>query len=257
MRQLVLSGAYRGGDAVLLSADETHYLRNVLRLNAGDRFPVLTADRRRCKAVIRRYTASGAEILLEAADEPGSQNDTSEEPRVSLFQCLPKGAKMDLIVRQAAEAGAERIYPVISSRTIVKPESDRIDKRLGRWNKIIKEALQQSGSRILTEIGPPIDISDLPREFPPAPQSPFFFFHQDPLEQRSLHAYLESIPERIGILVGPEGGFSPEETNFCLDAGLNPVYLGSNVLRTETAALYALACVQILILERDKWRHVK
>jgi 16S rRNA (uracil1498-N3)-methyltransferase len=77
------------------------------------------------------------------------------------------------------------------------------------------------------------------------------------VEQKGLHSYLESLPAEIGILVGPEGGFSEEETNFCLDAGLNPVYLGSNVLRTETAALYALASVQILILERDEWRHVK
>jgi 16S rRNA (uracil1498-N3)-methyltransferase len=256
MRQLVLSGNYRRESLVTLSAAETHYLRNVLRLNAGDRLPVLTADRRRYTAVIRRYTAAGAEIFL-GAGEASREEEGKCRPQLSLFQCLPKGSKMDLIVRQAAEAGVRKIQPVISGRTVTRPESGRVEKRMLRWKKIIKEALQQSGSGIITEIGVPLPFYDLPRVFPPAPQRPFFFFHQSRLEQKGLHSYLESLPAEIGILVGPEGGFSEEETNFCLDAGLNPVYLGSNVLRTETAALYALASVQILILERDEWRHVK
>jgi 16S rRNA (uracil1498-N3)-methyltransferase len=79
------------------------------------------------------------------------------------------------------------------------------------------------------------------------------FFHQNPLAISSLHGYLSSIPDEIALVIGPEGGFSDEETGFLMQSGFVPAYLGHRVLRTETAPVFAAAAVRIILLERERW----
>ena len=79
------------------------------------------------------------------------------------------------------------------------------------------------------------------------------FFHQNRLEKGSLHGYLNSSTDSICVMIGPEGGLSDEETDFLLASGFHPVYLGENVLRTETAAIYALGAVNTILLEKNEW----
>jgi 16S rRNA (uracil1498-N3)-methyltransferase len=182
-------------------------------------------------------------------------------PPIVLFQALPKGAKMDLIVRQAVEGGITEIVSFVSEHSVRRfGEQDRLE----RWRRIIREARQQSGSPVPTEIQDAGDTAGALRYWealragregvvgillhvPPEQGK------KDPLEQGTFHGYLDREPVLVAAVIGPEGGFSPEEARKFVAAGFRPASLGTTVLRTETAALYAAAAIRIVLLESPSW----
>jgi 16S rRNA (uracil1498-N3)-methyltransferase len=191
-----------------------------------------------------------------------------------LFQALPKGAKMDMIVRQAVEGGVTAVAPFVSARSVPGPENpgNGGPGRLERWRRIVREARQQSGSAIITTVEPPRTFDgtlafwgDLRRRH----ERPVgLLLHPpmeirrilrkaagDPLENGSFHDYLEGKPGIVVIAVGPEGGFSPGETARFVEEGFKPVSMGDTVLRAETAAVYAAAAIRIILLESESWIH--
>ncbi|HDQ13929.1 MAG TPA: RsmE family RNA methyltransferase [Sediminispirochaeta sp.] len=108
-----------------------------------------------------------------------------------------------------------------------------------------------------TACPPPVSVPPpptVPRKMKQKKSSLGLFFHQSPLAQASLHEYLSSEPRRIGLCIGPEGGFSKGETEYLRQQGFSPVHLHTNVLRAETAAVYAIGAVQTIFLEREKWQ---
>jgi 16S rRNA (uracil1498-N3)-methyltransferase len=173
-----------------------------------------------------------------------------------LFQSLPKGEKMDLIVRQAAVGGLAQIVPFMSEFSAVK-NIKNTGHKFTRWERIIKEARQQSGSTALTAIRQPLSIDGLFAFWEELSSQKSgvlgLLFHHLPLANASLHGYLYNEPEIVALAIGPEGGFSPSEAQRFMTAGFKPVIIGETILRTETAALYAQAAVRVLLLERDSW----
>jgi 16S rRNA (uracil1498-N3)-methyltransferase len=121
---------------------------------------------------------------------------------------------------------------------------------LDRWNRIVKEAIQQSGTTTYPEIKEPVQFSELKN----ASSGLKLFFHQKPLEKNTLFIYLQIVHKQvklneINILIGPEGGFTDKEITDLYSYGFKPVYLVKEVLRAETAALYAIASIKTLLLE--------
>jgi 16S rRNA (uracil1498-N3)-methyltransferase len=165
---------------------------------------------------------------------------------------------MDLIVRQAAEGAVAEIVPFTAEHSIPRPEGGGAGvSRLRRWERIIREARQQSGSPAATVLRPPLNLEGL-FEYWEALKARHskalgLLFHQVPLAQASLHGYLGSNPEIVVLTIGPEGGFSPAEVSRFLAAGLKPLTIGDTVLRTETAALYGAAAIRIILLESASW----
>jgi 16S rRNA (uracil1498-N3)-methyltransferase len=168
-----------------------------------------------------------------------------------LFQALPKGEKMDLIVRQAAEGGLAEIVPFASEFSATKTSG----QKFSRWERIIREARQQSGSASETAIRQPLAIDGLFAYWEGQRQMGALglLFQHLPLVKASLHRYLDKKPPAVVLAIGPEGGFSPAEANRFIAAGFKPFTIGDTIFRTETAALYAQAAVRILLLERDSW----
>jgi 16S rRNA (uracil1498-N3)-methyltransferase len=190
-------------------------------------------------------------------------------PPIILFQGLPKGAKMDLIVRQAAEGGIREIVPFESEYSAVKTKfaaagAGPVGEKIKRWERIIKEARQQSGSVIPTEVKAPRSVDGLldywAELLKTRPRGLGILLHQEPwnpaggpLAQGTFHDYLSNDPGFVVLAVGPEGGFSPGEAARFIGAGFKPLVMGSTILRTETAALYAAAAVRIILLENASW----
>jgi len=167
---------------------------------------------------------------------------------------------MDLIVRQAAEGGITEIVPFVSEFSMMKLTNggDRQSKqKFSRWERIIKEARQQSGSTIPTTIRQPMSMDDLftywEQQKTQYSTTIGLLFHHLPLAHTSLHGYLDNSQEAIVLAIGPEGGFSSAEAERFLAAGFKPFTIGGTILRTETAALYAQAAVRVLLLEKDSW----
>ena len=201
-------------------------------------------------------------IIRNEANRAGA---FSALPPIILFQALPRNEKMDLIVRQAAESAITEIVPFAAEYSLVKITNS--GHKVSRWERIIKEARQQSGSAVATAIRQPVSMDGLfeywNQLITQKPGTAGLLFHHIPLENNSLHGYLGNIriQERescqpdttVGIAIGPEGGFSANEAERFLAAGFRPFTLGDTILRTETAALYAQAVVRILLWERNSW----
>ena len=290
MRQYVLPESYDSSGSLTLRGQDFHYLTRVLRKQDGDRFDGLDPRGGRVSVLVRSVLAESCVLQIgpsEAGDPLDSPTGTSKNyhldaapdsnpahdrsfshvhgtdapvfrgaPTIILFQCLPKGQKMDLIVRQATETGVARICPVVSDHSVSRIHANDAPKKRDRWLRVARQAMQQSGSSSAPEVSLPAQFSDIQRIW-----SDFsdkgdlcLFFHQEQIGTASLHSLLASDPKRVGICIGPEGGFSESEVGKLLHSGFQPVYINTNVLRTETAALYAIASVQTALLEKDSWK---
>jgi 16S rRNA (uracil1498-N3)-methyltransferase len=167
---------------------------------------------------------------------------------------------MDLIVRQAAEMGIAGIVPFAAERSV--PKLREGGEKFERWERIIREARQQSGSAVSTSLSGPLGTEGLLSYWETLKgrySHPLgLLLHQDPVKPLAkvfLHDYLSKKLDLIVLAIGPEGGFSPAEVSRFLEAGFKPLKIGDTVLRTETAALCGMAAVRIILLENTSWIH--
>ena len=246
MKQFFLPDTYKGEEILLLQGKEYHYLINVRRLDPGSTFHGIDKNGEKYFFRIRTIQKGRAE-----AEKISSENEMQTDTELTLLQCLPKGKKFDLIVRQAVECGVSRIIPVIGDHSISRPDEKAKSGKNERWNKIAKEALQQSGASFVPKIEKITELALGVNSL----KKPFLglFFHEKPLAKKGLHQYLFESHKKIMLAIGPEGGFSKREVDFLIDQDFHPVYLGPRILRTETAAIFAAAAVQTILLEKDHW----
>ena len=260
MKHFILTTSPGKNGIIRLEGEDYHYLVRVRRLSPGKSFSALLPSGE--KAVVRLTSIDGGvltgECTMEQAGSSVSGISAGRErraklPPVILFQALPKGEKMDLIVRQAAETGLTEIYPFRGEFSI--PKIKRKEDKLFRWQRIIKEARQQSGSPAATVVHEPMSSDELFACWEALKNKGALglLFHQIPLENASLHGYLDNNTQLVVLAIGPEGGFSNSELSRFMEAGFKSFTVGDTVLRTETAALYAAAAIQIILLERDSW----
>jgi 16S rRNA (uracil1498-N3)-methyltransferase len=247
MRTFLLPREARPGEAIKISGKDHHYLIHVLRLREGSR---LRGTDGRGNSWQMRAVDVGADFLLLKAEEKIVPPEAGVE--LTLLQCLPKGRKMDTIVRQATEIGVRRVVPVISEHTVARLEDpEKLGRHLERWRRIAREALQQSGAPRLPEIASPLTLENIAAG---GEESLRLFCHQDPLQRDAgLHRLLAPPPARLKLLIGPEGGFSEAECAHLRQQNFRPVWMGDTVLRTETAAVFVLAAVKIIIQENRDW----
>jgi 16S rRNA (uracil1498-N3)-methyltransferase len=254
VKRFILSQPPDSDGFIRLGGRDYHYLVRVRRLKPGMFFPALLPGGAEVRVRVR--STDGDTLVGECLALP--ERCQAPISPILLFQALPKGTKMDLIVRQAAEGGITEIVPFASEHSIPKVQAGG-DEKLRRWERIIREARQQSGSGIATAVHAPLDTDGLLAYWETLkarqPGSLGLFFHQDPVDEGSLHGYLEAMPELIAMAIGPEGGFSPAEVSRFLAAGFKPVKIGDTILRTETAALYGAAAIRIILLESASWTY--
>ncbi|MDR3122680.1 MAG: 16S rRNA (uracil(1498)-N(3))-methyltransferase [Treponema sp.] len=252
---------------IKLAGKDFHYLVRVRRLQEGAVFNAALPD----GSAVRVRALSLADNCLTGECLPGELRDETAlafdpTPPIILFQAMPKGAKLDLIVRQAVEGGIAEIRPFVSAYSVprISGKASRENgggaSRVERWRRIIKEARQQSGSSTATEIAAPCTVEELLEYWETlkgrAEQPRGILLHPGvggPLAKGSFHGYLYGSPDLVVLAVGPEGGFSPGEVSRFVDAGFKPLVIGNTILRTETAPLYATAAVRVILLENILW----
>lgn len=218
-----------------LTGDEARHLSQVLRIRPGETITVFDGHGRRASAEV--LTVSRDLVYLGLGE---AQTPPPPMPAITLAQAIPKGKNMDLIVQKAVELGIARIHPLVTRNTVVQPGDGKSDK----WRRNALEACKQCGQDTLPEIYNP---------------QPFerWLASQNEAGGLKLIASLapgarplrETLHDHPGttaatLLVGPEGDFTPEETNAAIAGGFLPVSLGSIVLRVETAALFCLSALR-------------
>ena len=252
MRQLILPDDWKGGPTCLIEGGKAHYMARVLRLGRGDSLPGRDREGRAWKCTV--LEAGQGRILLSVLPMADSQQvepalgrgAAAEQPRIVLVQGLPAGTKMDLVIRQATEAGVSAVFPLLCARALPRV-GEGAGPRLSRWQRIVKEAPQQSGSRVRTEIVEPLGLTELAAALAAhglRTGDPRILLHEAPLAQSSMHGYLTGAPEAVVLCVGPEGGLTQAEQSALLAADFQTVRVGTTTLRIETAAISMLAAIR-------------
>jgi 16S rRNA (uracil1498-N3)-methyltransferase len=230
-----------GGD-IIVAGDDVRHIATVLRMKAGDELLLSDGQGTEYSVTITSVdrTAIATRVLFTA------QRSLSF-PRITLCQGIPKSDKMDLIMQKATELGVASIVPLVTERTIVKLKDE--EKRIGRWQKICREAAMQSSRRDIPSISPVLRyaglLDDLSRGASPLPADALLLLPwekgTEPIKQ-VLRG--RPRPEHIVVIIGPEGGLSDTEAGMAKERGFHPVSLGQNILRTETAALAVLSMLE-------------
>jgi len=221
------------GNPVALAPAQSRYLETVLRLAPGAEVEVFDGEGRRFEALL----------------EPSSLHIGKELPRAAassldvwLAQAIVKGDKLDLVTQKATELGVSRILLFDSSRSVVKLDDRRAGSRVERLQRVAEEAARQSGRSDVPPIDGPISLDAVGDRLEPDRLALLL----DPEETDLRLSQAARGASRLCLVVGPEGGFAPEERERAANRGMIPVSLGPLVLRTETAGLAALAVVRHL-----------
>lgn len=223
------------GDSVGLPETAAHHAAHVLRLKPGDACFLFNGDGAEYSAVIERI---GKNETVAAVT--GRQDVSRESPlAVTLAQALCAGDKMDLVVRKAVELGASRIVPVWSARSVVRLQGGRAAARVRHWQAVAIAACEQCGRNRIPEVTSLTPLDDWLEQPPPAPVR----WMLSPQGGQPF-SELDRPSGEVVLLVGPEAGFSEPEQQAARAAGYRAIRLGPRVLRTETAALAALAALQ-------------
>ena len=218
----------------VLNEEDTHHALRVLRLCPGDEAEIFFNS--------LRYLARIDTVSDRAVTFQPVRLLPSTEPHlpITLFQGIAKGDKMDWIVQKATELGVFRIVPVVFSRCVIRLDERDTVRKQERWQKIAREAGKQSGRCSVPEVCAPVALSAVQPLI--ASCSHVVVPWEDcaeggPLSFARHYTALSS----LGIVIGPEGGISPDEVNFLRSFGCTPITLGPRILRTETAGLAALS----------------
>ncbi|HSO08007.1 MAG TPA: 16S rRNA (uracil(1498)-N(3))-methyltransferase [Pelomicrobium sp.] len=230
-----------GRRRVALPAAAAHHAARVLRLKAGD--PVTLFDGRggEWEASIARIDPRGVEV------EAGTPRPSAAEPplRVTLAQGLCAQDKMDWVVQKAVELGVTAIQPVAAERSVIRLSAERAERRQRHWQAVVVAACEQSGRNVIPEVAPVRTLAQWLDVLDAAPDRGGLRLTLSPHAGVPMAALGNGLAA-ASLLVGPEGGLSEREVAMAAAAGFRAARLGPRVLRTETAALAALAAMQTL-----------
>ena len=235
MRRFLLSD--RLADKMVVAGGEAHHMLRVLRLAAGDK--VVVVDPVGQAAVARITQASDTEVFLSM--ETMLEEEREAPITIRLAQGLPKSDKMDFIVQKAVELGISEIIPMEADTSVVRYDAAKQQNRRERWQKIAAEAAKQCQRTIVPNVAAVQDLAKLLAATGGETQIIVFYEGRVPL---GLKQVLREKPGNDYLLIiGPEGGLSSREVQLAQERGAAIVTMGPRILRTETAALAAIAAV--------------
>ncbi len=227
-------------DVIVLDARESHHLVRVFRAKVGETVEVLDGKGRKYQGRLDEANAKGARISVDSVEE-----QVRVGPSVTLLQAVPKGKAMDLILRMATEIGASTIQPIFTEQGEVQIKGERLHSKLEKWRLTMIEACKQCGLAHLPALAEPLSLK---QAVTAQPENALRIVASLEEGSRPLADVLAANTkvDVIEVAVGPEGDFSVGEYQHLREAGFQPVRLGTNVLRAETAAAYILSVVDQL-----------
>ena len=230
-------------DELVLSGDEAHHCRDVMRCREGQVVSVFDGAGTEIEGEITLLSRKRIELKLLA------EKKTVRPPAfLTLGQAIPKGKNMDLIIQKATELGVGRIVPLLSDRTVVQLDENEAAKKREKWQRIAIEACKQCGQNWLPKVALPTAVESFVKTS--AENDPFRLVAAIDPESRSLKSILfdwekshQTPPDSATLMIGPEGDFTSAEITQACDSGFQPMTLGPIILRSETAAIYAVSVV--------------
>lgn len=234
-----------GQDTITITGSDVNHIKNVIRLKPGNEIRV---SNREDKDYICEITdISNEEVVAKIIDVDLA--GTELKTKVYLFQGLPKGDKMETVIQKNVELGVYEIIPVAMKRSIVKLDAKKAEAKVKRWNGISESAAKQSKRMIIPnvtkvmtykeaiEYAKELDICLVP--------------YENAKDMTHTREIIESIKNesKVGIFIGPEGGFEEDEIESAIALGMETITLGKRILRTETAGMAIMAVIAYMMEE--------
>ncbi|MDA8384530.1 MAG: 16S rRNA (uracil(1498)-N(3))-methyltransferase [Betaproteobacteria bacterium] len=225
------------GQRVALPEQAAHHAGRVLRLKPGDALVLFNGEGGEFEARIDALRKGAVDVLVEKFHA----RERESALRIVLAQGVSTAEKMDFTLQKAVELGVEAIYPVLTEKGVVRLDEARAARRQVHWQAVVASACEQCGRNRVPRVAP---VSALPRFLQELAREPTRLV-LSPRAERSLRDLAAPAAGAI-FLAGPAGGLSAREERQAIDAGFEAVRLGPRILRTETAAMAALAAAQAL-----------
>ena len=227
----------RAGGSCVLPEDSAHHAIHVMRLREGD--DAVLFNGRGGEYAARVASIQKLRIALDVLQHKPVERESPLQ--VTLLQGVSTGDRMDYTVRKAVELGVAAIHPVLATRSVARPKGERADNRRTHWQKVVISACEQCGRNRIPEVKALLPVTDALRTL----AGDTFRILLSPRSELAFSKALEGKTSFV-LAAGPEAGFDADEEAAFAQAGFTPVRLGPRVLRTETAALAALAALSAL-----------
>ncbi|MDE6672716.1 MAG: 16S rRNA (uracil(1498)-N(3))-methyltransferase [Ruminococcus sp.] len=225
-------------DNIIITGSDANHIGRSLRMKKGEQLTVC-CNGTDYNCIINSITPDTVYLDLV------SKNICASEPsvNVTLFQAVPKTDKLEYIIQKSVELGVSRIVPVLTRRCISRPDEKDFSKKLPRLQKIAEQASKQSGRGIIPEITPIVSYKKALAMMSELDRTVILYEEQGGVSFRDVDF---NNVKTIGLVVGSEGGFDPEETDLAVEAGAVRVWLGKRILRCETAPVTAVSILMFL-----------
>ncbi|MFC0048175.1 16S rRNA (uracil(1498)-N(3))-methyltransferase [Rheinheimera tilapiae] len=232
--RLYQPGPLTPGQSVALCEDAANHAGKVLRMQAGEALELFNGDGNNYAAVIIEVGKKQLVVDIQSS----SENPIESPLKLHLGQGISRGDRMDFAIQKAVELGVSEITPLFTERCGVKLDADRLEKKREQWQKIVISACEQSGRSVVPPVHQPVTLEKWLGQ-----ADNCLKLTLDPWTSATIKQLAPT--DRLRLVIGPEGGFSDREVAATTLAGFQPVRLGPRVLRTETAALTAIAALQL------------
>jgi 16S rRNA (uracil1498-N3)-methyltransferase len=237
--RLFLPSVSQSQNEIVLDESASRYLVKVLRMAEGAQFGGFDSQGHQYELVLKKAGLPQVIATVLSRYEPSTDFGN---PSITLGQSLPKASKMDLILRQGTEIGVNRFIPLVTQRSVSRPDASQYGHKNERWQKILVEACRQCGRNDLPQLDPVIEWGKLLETFGEFNQVLLPYEKQAPTLKTVLESNFSA--RKILILIGPEGGWAPEEVKEAEEKGAMPIHLPTPILRTETAGIAVVSMIQ-------------
>jgi 16S rRNA (uracil1498-N3)-methyltransferase len=223
-----------------VTGGDHNHIANVLRMKKGEQL-IISDNGISHLCSIENFNPDS--VIVKIVQE--NYADTSLPISISLFQGLPKSDKMEMIIQKAVELGADEIVPVEMARSVVKLLGNKKDNKTQRWQAIAESAGKQSKRANITNVLPVISIKNAVEKIKDFDLFIVPYESKNGMQDTKDLLSIIKAGMKIGVLVGPEGGFEQKEIDACIQQGAKIISLGKRILRTETASLTALSMLML------------
>lgn len=222
---------------LILDINDMHHIKNVMRNKTGDLIEVVYDT---CLFICEVNVNNNKVLIKEKIIEK-----LENKPKITLIISLLKEDKMDYILQKSTELGVDEIIPIITERTIIKLDPKKEEKRLIRWNKICKEAAEQSKRLTIPVVKNVVKLKQLKQ------LNGLSILGSTITKENNISNLLQKLKnyDKINVIIGPEGGFSETEETFLKTINFIPTSFGKNILRAETAPLFVLSAINYEFME--------
>jgi len=249
MHRFYLPPEHCAGTTIRLDGREAHHALHVLRLKHGELVAVLDGKGNEFLCTVENAARNAVTLSVSL------KNFVPAPPcSVTLLVGVPKGKIIESIIQKAVELGAQRIVPVLSERVVTQLDGEDTENKRDKWQNVAIEAIKQCGAAWLPKVEAPTSICDLRFTIYDFDLSLVGSLQKERRHPREVLREFETkhgrLPQSVGVWIGPEGDFTPDELKAIQNSGAQPISLGRLVLRVETAAIYCLSILNYE-LQRD------